>query len=584
MFELDKLLDNRVIDAEFLKDHIRVWFRTTRILIVVDGGIRITPAADPTNLNDPNLFGLSMVIAHLRSFSAGFASFSVTLATRNGAAATNASPGPAEFKYTGFRFDQGGPGDPVLDHYDQVWCFGLQPGNGPDNDPNSLNPAIDSVFAMAKYNPTSDAELAALTRWMNERQGGLFATGDHHTLGASMCSRIPRANTMRRWTVAQGTTTVELTTRYDTNQPATPQEASGQATIVFNNQSDATPQPVHWVPEYSSGGWLFKRQAPHPIFCHPSHGPIDVFPDHPHEGSCYEPGEQSWLDNQAKAEYAFAGYSGKHYPTVNGKRPLPKVIARGDTLASPPIKLAKGDQEFRTIPLVSVYDGQQIDLGRVVVDSTWHHWLDINLVGMQAAPNKVPFEKIMRYFVNVGIWLASPTWRNAMTLGYLKLHQFGYFGQQEYHPLADSVTLGLAAQTLLGRALGPCWVWHFNRDALRLVDIELEPIPKPGPWPCLTCPPDEFIDAVVLGELVKQVYADMPEAQRQLAETGRITAVRGVAKDPGELVKRAAGEASLTITRAWQQDLEHSSRHIAPFARVAEAQAKARPKTGPKKA
>ena len=148
-------------------------------------------------------------------------------------------------------------------------------------------------------------------------------------------------------------------------------------------------------------------------------------------------------------------------------------------------------------------------------------------------------------------------------------------------PWLCTVSLGLAAQTLLGRALGPCWVWHFNRDALRLVAIELDPIPRPGPWPCLTCPPEEFIDAVVLGELVKQVYADMPEAQHQLAETGRIAATRGLAEDPGDLVRRAAGEATLTITRAWQQDLEHSERHMAPFARVAEAQARIGSKSRP---
>jgi len=175
---------------------------------------------------------------------------------------------------------------------------------------------------------------------------------------------------------------------------------------------------------------------------------------------------------------------------------------------------------------------------------------------------------VMRYFVNVGIWLASPTWRNAMTIGYLKAHQFGYFGQQEYHPRADSISIGLAAQKLLGRALGPCWVWHFNRDALRLVAIELEPIPRPGDWPCLTCPPDSFIDAVVLGEVVKQVYADMPEAQRQLAEAGKIKGGRKIAAEPSDIVRRAAGEAAVTISRIWQQDLEHARQHIAPFAKL----------------
>ena len=95
----------------------------------------------------------------------------------------DASPAPGAPKYRGFRFDMAHAGVDVLDKYEQVWCFGFKPGNsGSSNDAD-----IDQPIAL----PASNAELAKLAKWMNERKGGLFGTGDHHFLGASMCRRIP---------------------------------------------------------------------------------------------------------------------------------------------------------------------------------------------------------------------------------------------------------------------------------------------------------------------------------------------------------------------------------------------------------
>ena len=413
----------------------RWWRRTSRILVVVDGALSIRSA---------ERLGISRVVALLRATSFGWSDFEVTLATRDGRAATRPAAGPEEFTYEGFRFDQTEPdGSPTLDRFHQVWCFAFHPGNAPPNDPNSLAPAIDAVADLPGFHPPSIGELARLTTWMNERGGGVFAAGDHHLLGASMCKDIPRVGSMRRWTVAQGVPTISLPTRVDTTRPGTPAERIGADTIGTDHESDATPQPIEWVPEDRSWTLFGRWERPHALLCHPEHGPIDVLPDHPHEGVCFDPQQVAWIATYANSQYEFNGTTGPVYPDVDGVRPLPKVVAWGRALAGPPLDFEKGDQPARHFPLVTAYDGQLIGIGRVVTDSTWHHWLDMNVAGLTGDD----LAKVERYHVNVAIWLASASWRRGMVVGLLEQERFGYFGLQEVTDDADTTSLGRAACT-----------------------------------------------------------------------------------------------------------------------------------------
>lgn len=101
----------------------------------------------------------------------GCASFEVKLAGRFGTQDKNNNAGLHEFTYTGFRFDQTeSDGSNITNH---PWA-------------------------------ATRAELERLARWMNERKGGLFGTGDHHYLGARLCSRIPRLGIMRMRSVTDG--------------------------------------------------------------------------------------------------------------------------------------------------------------------------------------------------------------------------------------------------------------------------------------------------------------------------------------------------------------------------------------------
>jgi hypothetical protein len=485
---------------DILKLHESIWRRTTvSILVVVDPQISLTEG--------PSAFGVARVVRLLRESRVGCKRFKVDLAVRDaGALVINNDPAPSQPRYDNFRFDQFEDGAPILNRYHEVWCFGFRPGNdGSTNDAN---------ITAAGSLPASDSELAALTRWMNERKGGLLAMGDHHYLGASMCHRIPRIRSMRRWTNAQGVPPIGTYQRHDTNRPATPAEQSGAAEIDFLNQEDQVPQRIEWTPWVSHHISPFRlRSRPHPILCHPTLGPIDVMPDHPHEGWCYENDE---ID--LTATFDFAGYAGAEYPQVGDERPAPTVIAYGTTTPSPPYDLEKGPSPKKRFGMISAYDGHRAGVGRVVTDSTWHHWFDENVQAIEAAGGD-NWAKISRYYLNVAVWLTPPGVGDiCIAFDALQSH-FEYLGWQEYTPRSSVFELGARFRTKLSQVYGPCWVTQWVLDRLQLVDDDIWAYLKdrlfwskggPGPGgPCLSCPPLEAFEAAVLGGVVR---ATMPLA------------------------------------------------------------------------
>jgi hypothetical protein len=531
---MNEFLDlHRVVDIArpALADYVSKFLHHhARILFVVDTEISLSPGA--------GAFGVERVIRLLRETSVGCMHFHVDVGLRSGDVfAVVAAPTGTNAKYVGFRFDSTLPdGSRVLDHYDEVWCFGFKPDNsgGPD-----ANIAAPGAF------PASDAELAVLTTWMNAK-GGVFATGDHDYLGASMCHRIPRVGTMRAWTNAQGVPPINTAARIDTNRPANAAETAGSEVIEFDRQSDAVPQRIDWVPwlSFRHHPFVFARwERPHPVLCHPSLGPINVMPDHPHEGVVFDHVAQPDVGLAAITltnSYDFGGgVAGAEYPTAGTVQPLPMVIARGRTLADPPLMHEKGDSPAKRFAMISVYDGHRADVGRVATDSTWHHWMNINLTDLEAAGGD-NWEKIKRYYLNLAVWLAPPHIPRHCFHFHLIESLFSHPGIEEFRPTADLVELGAVFRHHLVRAYGPCWVTQFVIDWIGLVDIKLRerlierylavpaprrPIP-PRPDPCLTCPPPDLIEAVVLGGIVQAAAQAMrgeshgiEASVRQLRET-----------------------------------------------------------------
>ncbi|MGF1593384.1 MAG: hypothetical protein ACFCUW_08905 [Kiloniellaceae bacterium] len=495
--------DNLIAVADIYRDHLAIAHKEflltarIRILVVVDTEISLT--------SGPGVFGIGRLVKLLRDTKAGCTRFDVTLARRSTVSPMVTAPNPSDTqpKYDGFRFDATAGGKPVIDGYDEIWLYGFKPDNFDGPDSNITQPGAL---------PLSDGELETLTRWMNERQGGVFATGDHDYLGASMCHRIPRVGSMRKWTNADGVPPIGGPTRIDTNRPATPGQADigGSPELIPNSvETDGIPQPIQWIAwQQHKHGHFVVHKRPHPVLCHPTLGPINVMPDHPHEGLCFTESEINLAAN-----YAFNGYAGPEYPSSGGSQPGPRVIAWGKTLSDPPYDFAKGPHTAKNFPMISVYDGHVADVGRVAVDSTWHHHFDMNILGIEAAADPTNWQKISRYFVNLAVWLAPPgRYKAHCFFDFVKAH-FEYVGMLELHPKIEPARVGHIFRDHLVRHYGPCWVTSFVLDWLRdfnrklheriLVEFFDGPIgPKgPRPEPCLSCPPWDFIEQTLLGHM-----------------------------------------------------------------------------------
>ena len=279
------------------------------------------------------------------------------------------------------------------------------------------------------------AEAAAVAAFM-EAGGGFFAAGDHEDLGASINQHIPRVRSMRRWahpstgphSGAVAPTGTEAD-RHDTLQPGSDSGTLMGTTYAyqFNDQSDALPQTIDTKSYVVSKSKYFLATLPHPLLCCPL-GRINVLPDHMHEGWCEVPSNLS-LDE------GLPGRTGKkEYPSDgDGVQVEPEVVAEATVLAHATLNQEFAGSSFAVSPattgapysfgVIAAYDGHRANVGRVVVDATWHHFVNINVIGTSFStsglnpakakgfyngPGDTPnadYERIMWYFRNLVYWL-----------------------------------------------------------------------------------------------------------------------------------------------------------------------------------
>lgn len=357
-----------------------------RLLLVVDG----------LDFSEGD-FGLSTFVRTLLDTRGRHVRFAITLAHLGDAVPSQMMPGDTRIarRITSFKFDDRAHFGTGM--YDAVWLFGIATGFSRD--------------AGYPSDRLSDGELRALVRFMNAG-GGLFATGDHGRLGRALCHAVPRARGMRRWdsTSAQDASDHVAMLgpwRNDTNRPQ-----GGES--FFNDQSDDVPQVIH--PKlYERGSGLFRSTFPHPLLCGP-HGVIRVMPDHPHEGECLVPSRVDAALDDGGAEYPAA--------IDGGARPLPEIIATSNVLAGT-CSGKKQRTHAQSFGGICAYDGHRAGVGRVVTDATWHHFVNVNLVGLfnddevppghpwrrgflSSASGQAHFEQIKAYYRNLGLWLLRP--------------------------------------------------------------------------------------------------------------------------------------------------------------------------------
>lgn len=244
-------------------------------------------------------------------------------------------------------------------------------------------------FPIASWSSLTDAalqaEATAIAQFM-EDGGGFFATGDHEDLGAPLARLIPRVRNMRRWWHPAGSAGQPAAPdgsgagRHDTTQPGP------DAAYQFEDQSDQFGQPI--TPSWYGtgfggvvGGYFATFRMPHALLCSPD-GVVNRLPDHMHEGWCEVPSDLS-------GTFTLGGSATPEYPALSGTPLAPEVVATGHVIGGHTTPAIDSVDHFsdsaatvdKTFGVIGAWDGHRVGKGRVVVDSTWHHFFEINLTG-----------------------------------------------------------------------------------------------------------------------------------------------------------------------------------------------------------
>lgn len=296
----------------------------------------------------------------------------------------------------------------------------------------------DVVFLFGSYREGSalpPGESTAIATFM-QAGGGVFATGDHEDLGAGLSKDVPRVRNMRYW-LSSETPDIGDTTRLSTNLPG---DNDG---YEFEDQSDIHPQRLYVNYRTLAGG----VGNPHPLLQGGPLGQIEVFPDHPHEGECRIPGNLN-------TTFTLGGSNHDEWPnaTSGGGKVVPEMVAltmsHGDSF---PGKEALTPRSFIAI---AAYDGHRANVGRVATDSTWHHFLNINIDGTGSARNGLQdnlgndtpdLQKIRAYFKNLAAWLMPKHRRLCLSIPWLvnEFLRYPLFEEVRLFPLKQAEAVQL---------------------------------------------------------------------------------------------------------------------------------------------
>lgn len=431
-----------------------------RVLIVVDGIFSLTttypidptqppfgPESDPTFGPDA-WFTLTHLISTLRNSTSP--TFTVDTASRGFNAAgsfpdkiTNTEPDPSATIAGPFHFD-----DPNINlaDYDEIWLFGDEGYDGAPVGPQAGPPDPMTGELTGEPGDLTDSELAAITNFM-QAGGGLFAVGDHDGLGSGMCGCIPRLRYMRKW-YSPDDPNARLPPLKVTNWPGvgkprvdTLQQGATDVgnTFFFDDQSDDIPQP------------LTVLLPSHPVI-QGATGPLTVYPDHMHEGEVIVPtGQQLTQTSATDSTLSFADPGFTEFPSIGVYQEAPKILATSSAGSSGNFMDSSGNPmgHMTSIPTgtnpedapcenknfgvdssacdvkpnntLAAYDGATVNVGRIVTDSSFHHFIDLNLLGdpcslipakqqgfNASAKGQAYLREISAFYVNMATWLAWP--------------------------------------------------------------------------------------------------------------------------------------------------------------------------------
>lgn len=370
----------------------------------------------------------------------------------------------------------------LLDGYHEIWFF--------------LRSVVGGTAAL------NAAEIAALKAWMDAGKGVLI-TGDHASgdplqgLGASVGKCVPRARHMRFWDDPPDLSTIVADTT-----GSLPRSSSGLD--VEKNE----------VPQRLLLPWTTMRR-PYSVFHGVGGRIIEWFPDHAHEG-------------QVKDTISRPDPPDPDFPDIANEWPFSppgiKIIARS-------VDWKHG----RTFDLMAQWDGAMDcppgqSYGRIIADSSWHHYVDANLGGL--VPTK-DWAKIQELYRNQAAWLAPKSFRRGFLDCALRRVRQG----PEIQVLLNTTyrAIGEFAMPLLARMLPGVWAHDLIDDIYDANGVS---------------PNDrlrgEDVDLVVLGSHIKHML--MPDEAMRLMGTpvgqgaghGLRMAIDGYAREQEERLAQIA--------------------------------------------
>lgn len=345
---------------------------TIRILLYTDDPHEVVEQTGPP-------FGLGVMISHLRSHPPTFAKLCVKLVTRYPRGGTKAS------NKINVVLEEA---EKAKKPFDQVWFFGLHQinkkiltfhvgGGGPESELDK-----DEVSALRTR---MDAGLGVLVTGdhANERPEGVLDNPDspipddarnekYLGLGRALGRAIPRAGMLRDW---EGAPTANPRHSFNTQV-----FTFGTTLTQIGFQKDPVPQQLI-LKTFNERGKPSFEGRPHPLFFYRDGAAIFLYPDHLHEGAVTLPKELK-EDLWPK--------------TPDGFQPQPRIVAYG-----------VDKRNARKLKLIAVYDGDVVNAGRIVADSTWHHYFNVNL--REFPPGSAPLtpaDQIGQYYANLALWLS----------------------------------------------------------------------------------------------------------------------------------------------------------------------------------
>jgi hypothetical protein len=318
----------------------------------------------------------------------------------------------------------------LLQGVDELWVFGRRMADRPPEEPdNELKPE----------------EVALLQQYISEKRIGIFLTGDHSesesgaacdggphadysSLGRALGENIPIAGLLRDWEGPPSNCNevdFELRDNFNTQEGDDPCGLDSEGL-----QSDERPQTIILK---------LKNCRPHRLFTYADSNQqlrlITKLPDHAHEGRVLDIEEvRERSGDKWKAEW-----------------PDPVVAAQGRDKRFP--------LENRISNLVVAFDGDSAELSRMVVDSSFHHYLDDNLllIPSRLVDSKLPqpdsdLDQIAQYFGNLALWLAPKAIRDQINFDILlSLSRHNAVRQVWNH---SDVKVGRVAREVLYRTIG----------------------------------------------------------------------------------------------------------------------------------